>query len=91
MPPGGGKPGETTMTAAAGSGGHDVTMRARRDRCVPSDSFDALRVEVREGASVRSKAVYLSLAVLPDGTRDILGIWIEQTGGATFCSSSSPT
>ena len=26
----------------------------------------------------------LALAVLPDGTRDILGIWIEQTEGAKF-------
>jgi putative transposase len=30
------------------------------------------------------KAVYLALAVRPDGTRDILGIWIEQTEGAKF-------
>ncbi|HEX5216258.1 MAG TPA: IS256 family transposase [Vicinamibacterales bacterium] len=46
--------------------------------------FDALRVKVREESVVRSKAVYLALAVLPDGTRDILGIWIEQTEGAKF-------
>jgi putative transposase len=46
--------------------------------------FDALRVKIREEALVRSKAVYLALAVLPDGTRDILGIWIEQTEGAKF-------
>ena len=46
--------------------------------------FDALRVKIREEAVVRSKAVYLALAVLPDGTRDILGIWIEQTEGAKF-------
>ena len=36
--------------------------------------FDALRVKIRDEASVRNKAVYLALAVLPDGTRDILGI-----------------
>src|SRR5207237_3648606 len=46
--------------------------------------FDALRVKIRDEAVVRSKAVYLALAVLPDGTRDILGIWIEQTEGARF-------
>src|SRR5258705_8416172 len=46
--------------------------------------FDALRVKIRDEATVRSKAVYLALAVLPDGTRDILGIWIEQTEGAKF-------
>jgi putative transposase len=46
--------------------------------------FDALRVKIREDATVRSKAVYLALALLPDGSRDILGIWIEQTEGAKF-------
>ena len=46
--------------------------------------FDALRVKIRDEAAVRSKAIYLALAVLPDGTRDILGLWIEQTEGAKF-------
>jgi putative transposase len=46
--------------------------------------FDALRVKIREEAVVRSKAVYLALAILPDGSRDILGIWVEQTEGAKF-------
>jgi transposase-like protein len=46
--------------------------------------FDALRVKIRDEATVRSKAVYLALAVLPDGSRDILGIWIEHTEGAKF-------
>ena len=46
--------------------------------------FDALRVKIREDAIVRNKAVYLALGVLPDGTRDVLGIWIEQTEGAKF-------
>ena len=30
--------------------------------------FDALRVKIRDEATVRSKAIYLALAVLPDGT-----------------------
>ena len=46
--------------------------------------FDALRVKIREDAVVRNKAVYLALGVLPDGSRDILGIWIEGTEGAKF-------
>jgi putative transposase len=46
--------------------------------------FDALRVKMRDEGTVRSKAVYLALAVLPDGRRDILGLWIEQTEGAKF-------
>ena len=45
---------------------------------------DALRVKIRDEAVVRSKAVYLALAILPDGSRDVLGIWIEQTEGAKF-------
>lgn len=46
--------------------------------------FDALRVKIREEAVVRTKAVYLALGVQRDGTRDILGLWIEQTEGAKF-------
>jgi putative transposase len=46
--------------------------------------FDALRVKTREDAVVRNKAIYLALGVLPDGTRDILRLWIEGTEGAKF-------
>lgn len=46
--------------------------------------FDALRVKIREDAVVRNKAVYLALGILPDGTRDILGLWIEGAEGAKF-------
>ncbi len=46
--------------------------------------FDALRVKIREDAVVRNKAIYLALGILPDGTRDILGLWIENTEGAKF-------
>lgn len=46
--------------------------------------FDCLRVKIRDEAIVRNKAVYLALGVLPDGTRDVLGLWIEQTEGAKF-------
>ena len=46
--------------------------------------FDALRVKIREDAVVRNKAIYLALGVLPDGSRDILGLWIEGTEGAKF-------
>jgi putative transposase len=46
--------------------------------------FDALRVKIREDNVVRNKAVYLALAVRGDGTREILGLWIENTEGAKF-------
>lgn len=46
--------------------------------------FDALRVKIKEDAVVQSKAVYLALGVQRDGSRDILGLWIEGTEGAKF-------
>ena len=46
--------------------------------------FDALRVKIREDGVVRNKAVYLALGMRRDGTREILGIWIETTEGAKF-------
>lgn len=46
--------------------------------------FNALRVKIRQDGVVRNKAVYLALGVLADGTRDILGLWIENTEGAKF-------
>jgi transposase-like protein len=46
--------------------------------------FDALRVKIRDEGTVKSKAVYLALGVTPDGHKDVLGLWIEQTEGAKF-------
>ena len=46
--------------------------------------FDALRVKIREEGLVRNKAVYIALGVQADGTKDILGLWIENTEGAKF-------
>jgi putative transposase len=46
--------------------------------------FDALRVKIKEDAVVRNKAIYLALGVLRDGTREILGLWIEGAEGAKF-------
>lgn len=50
----------------------------------PVVSFDALRVKIRDEGVVRNKAIYLALGVLPDGTRDILGLWIENTEGQSY-------
>ena len=54
------------------------------DACYAIVFFDAIRVKIRDEGFVRNKAVYIALAVLPDGTREILGLWIEQTEGAKF-------
>lgn len=46
--------------------------------------FDALRVKIRDEGLVRNKAVYLAIGVRADGTKEVLGLWIEQTEGAKF-------
>jgi transposase-like protein len=65
--------------------GEVATWQARPlEAMYPVVFFDALRVKIRQDGVVRNKAVYLALGMLPDGTRDILGIWIENTEGAKF-------
>ena len=54
------------------------------DAVYPLIFFDAIRVKIRDEGFVRNKAVYIALGILPDGTKEILGIWIEQTEGAKF-------
>ncbi len=54
------------------------------DICYPLVFFDAIRVKIRDEGFVRNKAVYIALGILADGTKEILGIWIEQTEGAKF-------
>ena len=46
--------------------------------------FDALRVKIRDEGTVKNKAVYLALGIQRDGTKDVLGLWIQQTEGAKF-------
>ncbi len=43
--------------------------------------FDAIRIKVRDEGTVRNKAVYVALGVRPDGTKEVLGLWIEQSEG----------
>ena len=46
--------------------------------------FDALRVKTRDEGVVRNKAVHIALGVRTDGTKEVLGLWIEQNEGAKF-------
>jgi transposase-like protein len=46
--------------------------------------LDALFVSIRDGGSVSKKAVYIALGVGLDGTREVLGFWIDATEGARF-------
>ena len=64
----------------------EVTAWQQRplERCYPVVVLDALRVKIRDEGVVRSKAVYLALGITRSGTKDVLGLWIEQTEGAKF-------
>ncbi len=46
--------------------------------------FDALRVKIRDEGLVRNKAVHVALGVRADGTKEVLGLWLEQNEGAKF-------
>jgi putative transposase len=64
----------------------EVTAWQQRplDRVYPVMIFDALRLKIRDEGVVKNKAVYLALGIDRDGCRDVLGLWIEQTEGASF-------
>jgi putative transposase len=46
--------------------------------------LDALMVKTRDQGVVRNKAVYLALGITVHGSKEVLGIWIEQNEGAKF-------
>src|SRR6202161_2627240 len=46
--------------------------------------FYALRGKIRDEGLVRNKAVHIALGVRADGTKEILGLWLEQNEGAKF-------
>jgi putative transposase len=46
--------------------------------------MDAIGVNIRSDGTVLNKAVFVALAILPDGTRDVLGRWFQANEGAKF-------
>nr|WP_025829492.1 IS256 family transposase [Acetobacter persici] len=52
--------------------------------CYPIVFMDAIRVNIRSDGTVSNKAVFIALAILPDGTKDILGLWFQENEGAKF-------
>ena len=46
--------------------------------------FDAIRVKIRDEGLVRNKAVHVALGVRADGTKEVLGLWLELNEGAKF-------
>jgi putative transposase len=54
------------------------------DELFPVIIFDALRVKIRDEGVVKNKAVYVALGITREGTKEVLGLWIEQNEGAKF-------
>lgn len=76
----------TLITAVTDAVMDEVTAWQNRplQRLYPVIFFDAMRVKIRDEGTVRNKAVYLAIGVAPDGCKEVLGLWIEQTEGARF-------
>lgn len=74
------------ISTVTGSVLEDVAQWQNRplETMYPIVFFDALRVKIRDEGTVRNKAVYLALGIMADGTKDVLGLWIEQNEGARF-------
>lgn len=54
------------------------------DPVYPIVYLDALVVKGRDGGMVKNKSVYLALGVNMEGTKEVLGLWIQRTEGAKF-------
>src|SRR6266516_3344658 len=54
------------------------------DDVYPVIFLDALVLKIREGGTVQRRACYLALGVTVEGERDVLGMWFQETEGATF-------
>ena len=54
------------------------------DEFYPVMYLDAIRVKVRDGAHVRSKAAHIAIGVDMDGIKHVLGIWVQNNEGASF-------
>jgi len=54
------------------------------ERIYPLVFLDAIRVKIRDEGLVRNQAVHIALGVRADGTKEVLGMWLEQNEGAKF-------
>jgi putative transposase len=54
------------------------------DDVYPVIFLDALVLKIREGGTVQRRACYLALGIAMDGSRDVLGMWFQETEGAKF-------
>ena len=54
------------------------------DDFYPVIYLDAIRVKVRDSGRVRSKAAHIAVGIDMDGVKHVLGIWVQNTEGASF-------
>jgi putative transposase len=54
------------------------------DPMYPIVYFDALFVKTRQNGASSSRAVYLALAINMEGRKELLGLWIAESEGASF-------
>ena len=54
------------------------------DAVYPIVYLDCIYVKVRDSGAVRAKAVYLAIGIDISGHKEVLGLWIAQSGGAKF-------
>src|SRR6201986_1589326 len=55
-----------------------------REGVYPVVFLDCLVVKIRDGGRVQRKACYLALAIGMDGSREVLGLWFQESEGAKF-------
>jgi putative transposase len=76
----------STLTAITDSIIEDIKAWQSRplESVYPFVWMDAIHYKVKEDNSIKTKAVYCLLGVGRDGTKDLLGLYINETEGAKF-------
>lgn len=76
----------STLTAITDSIIEDIKAWQSRplESVYPFVWMDAIHYKVKEENSIKTKAVYCLLGVGRDGTKDLLGLYINETEGARF-------
>lgn len=76
----------STLTSITDSIIEDVKAWQSRplESVYPFVWMDAIHYKVKEDHSIKTKAVYCLLGVSRDGTKDLLGLYINETEGAKF-------
>lgn len=67
----------------------EVTMWRERplEEFYPVIFLDAIRLKIRTDARVITRSAYIAVGVDMDGTKHVLGIWVQDNEGASFWAS----